>query len=222
MRRAGWLVVVWCLVGPASASAGQEPPPAPPATGEEPPVDAGPAPSAPAPPAIPVDVSPPVDPVPQPETEIAIDEGTRVAAGIAFDQPIGAAASVEIFHGLAADVRESEARVKAVCAVPIPRCAQGFLVQVGAGSGGGEVSLGLGARAHVNEEDFRGTVGVGLRAALAHTWGSPVGTEPGLTYLGPQLDLSVLRVDLTLGVLWRVSGHRGAFTLFSWGVGFGM
>ena len=55
-------------------------------------------------------------------------------------------------------------RVKAVCALPIPHCAQGFLVQADAGSGGGKLSLGVGARAHVDEEDFRGTVGVGLRA----------------------------------------------------------
>jgi hypothetical protein len=74
----------------------------------------------------------------------------------------------------------------------------------------------------VDEEDFHGTVGLGLRAALVSTWGHPIGTEPGLTYLGPALDLSVLRIDLTLGVLWRVSGHEGASALFRWGVGFGL
>lgn len=35
-------------------------------------------------------------------------------------------------------------------------------------------------------------------------------------------DLSVVRVNLTLGVLWRVSGHAGASALFSWGVAFGL
>jgi hypothetical protein len=74
----------------------------------------------------------------------------------------------------------------------------------------------------VHEEDFRGTLGVGLRAALARTWGSPIGTDPGLTYLGPELDLAVVRVNVTLGVLWRVSGQGGASVLFSWGVGFGL
>ena len=81
---------------------------------------------------------------------------------------------------------------------------------------------GCGARARVDEDDFRGTVGVGLRAALVRTWGSPIGTEPGLTYLGPELDLSIVRVNLTLGALWRVSGRAGASVVFGWGVGFGL
>ncbi len=74
----------------------------------------------------------------------------------------------------------------------------------------------------MDEEDFRGTVGVGLRASLVRTWGSPIGTEPDLTYLGPELDLSVLRINLSLGVLWRVSGNTGSSALFSWGLGFGL
>jgi hypothetical protein len=74
----------------------------------------------------------------------------------------------------------------------------------------------------VDEEDFRGTVGVGVRAALVRTWGHPIGTRPDLTYLGPELDLSIVRFNLTLGVLWRISGRSGASALFSWGVGFGL
>jgi len=64
--------------------------------------------------------------------------------------------------------------------------------------------------------------GVRPRLALAHTWGNPIGTDPGLTYLGPELDLSVIRINLTLGVLFRVAGDGGAGTLFSWGLGFGL
>jgi hypothetical protein len=156
------------------------------------------------------------------ETEVTIDRGTRVAAGIGLSGPLGVAASVQLLHGLAADVHESDGRVNAVCAVPIAHCAQGFLVEAQAGSGGGKLSLGVGARARVDEDDFHGTVGASLRASLARTWGNPFGTEPGLTYLGPELDLSVKRVDVTLGVLWRVSGHDGAAALFSWGLGFGL
>jgi hypothetical protein len=221
MRGTGWIVVVACLVGPARARAGEEPPPSALPTGQTSPAVSAPVDAAPVPPTAPVDVSPPAIADPRAETEITIDKANRVAVGIGFAQPLGAAASVQVLHGLAADVREPDGRVKAVCALPIPHCAQGFLLQAAAGSGGGVLSFGVGARARVDEEDFRGTVGVGLRAALARTWGDPVGTEPGLTYVGPELDLSVLRVDLTLGVLWRVSGRRGASTLFSWGVGFG-
>jgi hypothetical protein len=192
MPRLGWVIVMACLAS-TMASAGQEPPAAPP-------------PNAGA----------------KPPTEITIDKGTQVAVGLGFGGPIGAAASLRVLHGLGADVREGDDRVKAVCAVPIPHCAQGFLFQADAGSGGGKLSLGIGARARVDEEDFRGTVGVSLRASLVRTWGSPIGTEPNLTYLGPDLDLSILRFNLTLGVLWRVSGHDGASAVFSWGLGFGL
>jgi hypothetical protein len=164
---------------------------------------------------------PPAAPAPSP-TEITIDRANHVTAGIGFAGPVGAAASLRLLHGLGADVREEDGRVKAVCALPLPHCANGFLLQADAGTGGGKVSLGVGARARVEEEDFRGTVGVGLKASLVRTWGSPIGTEPGLTYLGPELDLSVVRVNLTLGVLWRVSGQAGSSALFSWGVGFGL
>jgi hypothetical protein len=201
MRRLGWMTAFVCWAGSAGASGGQESPVAPP-----PPVIEQPSPMQ----ALPA------------ETEVTLDKDTQVAAGIGFGGPIGAAASVRILHGLGADVRESDGRVKAVCAVPIPHCAQGFLLQADAGSGGGKLSLGVGARAHVDEPGFRGTVGVGLRASLVRTWGSPIGTEPGLTYLGPELDLSVVRVNVTLGVLWRVSGNAGSSALFAWGVGFGL
>jgi hypothetical protein len=186
------------------------------------PAAAPPAVTAPEPPVAPAPEPPVLDRNAKAKTEITIDRDTQVAVGIGFGGPIGAAGSVRLLHGLGADVREGKDRVKAVCAVPIPHCAQGFLFQADAGSGGGKLSLGIGARAHVDDEDFRGTVGVSLRASLARTWGSPIGTEPGLTYLGPELDLSILRFNLTLGVLWRLSGHTGASAVFGWGIGFGL
>jgi len=163
-----------------------------------------------------------LDPTAQAKTEVTLDRKTRVGAGIGFSGPLGAAASVRILHGLGADVRDGSTRVKAVCAIPMPHCAQGFLLQADAGSGGGKLSLGLGAWAKIDEESFRGTAGVALRLALARTWGNPIGTDPGLTYLGPELDLSVIRVNLTLGVLFRVAGDHGSAALFSWGLGFGL
>lgn len=201
MPRRVWMAVLVLLAGSAGISAGQESPPAAP-----PPVVEGPSPKAERP----------------ADTEITLDKDTQMSVGIGFGGPIGAAASFRVLHGLGADVREADGRVKAVCALPIPHCAQGFLVQADAGSGGGKLSLGVGARAHVEDEGFRGTVGVALRASLVRTWGSPVGTEPDLTYLGPELDLSVVRVNLTLGVLWRLSGNAGPSALFSWGLGFGL
>jgi hypothetical protein len=163
-----------------------------------------------------------LDPTARAKTEVTLDRRTRVGAGIGFSGPIGAAASVRMLHGLGADVRDGSTRVKAVCAIPMPHCAQGFLLQADAGSGGGKLSLGLGAWAKVDEESFRGTAGMALRLALARTWGNPIGTDPGLSYLGPELDLSVIRINLTLGVLLRVAGDRGSSALFSWGLGFGL
>jgi hypothetical protein len=228
MPRLVWLIAMACLVA-AGARAGQEPPVTPPPVVEPVPPPAAPPPAVPAPepPAV---TAPPVS-TPEPpvldrnakaRTEITIDKDTQVAVGIGFGGPIGAIGSFRVLHGLGADVREDNGRVKAVCAIPIPHCAKGFLFQADAGSGGGKLSVGIGARAHVDEEDFRGTVGVSLRASLARTWGSPIGTEPNLTYLGPELDLSVLKFNVTLGVLWRISGHEGASAVFGWGVGFGL
>jgi hypothetical protein len=155
------------------------------------------------------------------ETDVTLDLRTRFGVGIGFFGPLGAAGRVSLYHGLGADVRDEETRVKAVCALPIPHCAHGFLIQADAGTGGGKLSLGVGAYAKVHEESFKGTAGVAFRVALAHTWGAPIGTEPGLTYLGPEMDLSILHVNLTLGVLFRVSGTGGAGALLSWGLGFG-
>ena len=64
----------------------------------------------------------------------------------------------------------------------------------------------MGAFANIHEEQFKGTAGVALRMAVAHTWGDPVGTAPGLTYVGPELDMAFLRVTLTMGTLFRVAG----------------
>lgn len=208
MKRIAWLLVLGCLWLPVRAVGQEVPEPTP---GDAPVAE----PSAAQQPLV-------LDPTAPAKTEVTLDRRTQVGAGIGFSGPLGAAASLRILHGLGADVRDGSTRVKAVCAIPMPHCAQGFLVQADAGSGGGKLSLGLGAWANVDEKSFRGSAGVALRLALARTWGNPVGTDPGLTYLGPELDLSVIRINLTLGVLWRVAGDGGAGALFSWGLGFGL
>ena len=228
MKRIAWLLVVGCLGLPVRTT-GQEPAPAPPLPDEAAATQQPATAPEPAPAAVPVAVPAAVaqqplvlDPRAPAKTEITLDRRTQLGAGIGFSGPLGAAASLRLLHGLGADVRDGSTRVKAVCAIPMPHCAQGFLIQADAGSGGGKLSLGVGARAHVDEESFRGTAGVALRLALARTWGNPIGTEPGLTYLGPELDLSVIRINLTLGALFRVSGDRGSSALFAWGLGFGL
>ena len=155
------------------------------------------------------------------QSQVTIDRSNQFVAGLGYGGPLGATASVGLLHGLGADVEEKEddERVRAVCAVPIAHCARGFLLQAEAGSGGGKLSLGIGGHARVDTEDFRGAFGLDLKASVAHTWGSPVGTEPGPTYVGPELDLTIKHFGGSVGVLWRVAGGGGASAVFSWGLG---
>jgi hypothetical protein len=143
---------------------------------------------------------------------VAAAQERALAGGAGFGGPLGAAVTGELIYGPRADVREDGERV---------RGRAGLLVQVQAGSGGGKLSLGVGGRARVESEDFKGTLAAGLKLSMARTWGSPVGTGSGLYYLGPELDLSAMHVALTLGPLFRVGGGgSGGAVLFSWGLGF--
>jgi hypothetical protein len=213
MRIAGTVAIAF-LAAAAPLWAVQEPPASDPAAA---------APSAGTPSAGPTQDILPANPVPDPtlpaRTAATIDRKNQVVVGLGFGGPLGAALQLDLLHGLAADVSEERERVSAVCAVPLRRCARGFLLGAEAGYGGGKLSLGVAANARVDSEDFRGKLGVGFRLSLARTWGSPIGTASGLTYLGPELDLYVLRFGVDLGVLWRVSGAGGASALFTWGLG---
>ena len=141
---------------------------------------------------------------------IAAAQDRALAGGVGYAGPLGAALTGEAIYGLRADISDDGERV---------RGRAGLLIQAHAGSGGGKLSLGLGGRAAVESDDFRGAFGAGLKLSLARTWGSPVGTRPGLTYLGPELDLSAMHVALSLGPLFRVGGSGGPAVLFSLGLG---
>jgi len=148
---------------------------------------------------------------PPSETEITVDNAmTSTGFGLGFGGPLGAAATVELLHGLGADVKDEDERVKGVV---------GLLLQLHGGSGGGKLSVGVGGRARVETEDFAGLLAAGLKLSLARTWGSPLGTEAGLSYLGPELDLSFKHVAVSLGPLWRLGGGPGRSVVFSWSVG---
>ncbi|HET9314252.1 MAG TPA: hypothetical protein VFQ51_01635 [Vicinamibacteria bacterium] len=218
------LCLLGCL-GIAAPARGQEPaPPAPPQDALSPPAPAEVEAPAPQPDPEPVERQPPaeLDIHAPAKTDVTLDRRTVVRAGVGLAGPIGVAASVQLLHGLGADVKDDGTRVNAVCALPIAQCAKGFLLRADAGTGGGKLSLGLGAWARVREDDFKGTAGAALRLTLARTWGDPVGQPTGNTYLGPELDLSVIRINLTLGVLFKLAGATGSSTAFSWGLGFGL
>jgi hypothetical protein len=141
---------------------------------------------------------------------LALAQPSALAGGVGFGGPLGASAMGELLYGMKADIDDDGNRVLGVA---------GLLVQVQAGTGGGKLSLGVGGDARIRSDDFKGVAAAGLKLSLARTWGSPLGTEPGLTYLGPELDLSAMHVALTLGPLFRVGGEGGSAVLFSFGVG---
>lgn len=156
----------------------------------------------------------------QPRSDITIDRRTGFSASVGYGGPLGASATVTLLRGLGADVREGSERVKAVCAAPTRYCANGFLLETAAGVHGGRLSLGFGARARVEDEEFHGTVGVGLKLSLVRDWNSAAGTDTDRTWLGPEFDVVVKRFGVGCGVLWPVSGPFSAAPRFSWTIGF--
>src|SRR5262249_20868787 len=151
MKRLACLLVVGWL-GASGVARGQEPPPDPGATPQAP----APQPAAVDPPGPPSAPAPILDRAVPAQTDITLALKTQVRAGIGFSGPLGAIGSVQILHGVGADIKDDGTRVKAVCAVPMPHCAQGFLIRADAGSGGGRLSLGLGAWAKVDTDGFKG------------------------------------------------------------------
>jgi hypothetical protein len=133
-----------------------------------------------------------------------------LAAGVGWGGPLGAALTGEYIYGLRADIDDDGEHVKGRA---------GLLFQLHAGSGGGKLSVGAGARGRVETDDFKGVAAAALKLSVAHTWHDPVGTEAGLTYLGPEIDLSAMHVALSLGPLFRIAGNGGSAVLFSFGVG---
>jgi hypothetical protein len=140
----------------------------------------------------------------------AAAQESGLGGGVGYGGPLGAAVTGELIYGLRADVEDDGDRVRGLA---------GLLVQLHAGSGGGKLSLGAGGRARVDTDDFKAPAAAGVLLSVARTWGSPVGTEPGLTYLGPEIQLSAMHVGLTLGPLFRIAGGPGPAVLFSFGVG---
>jgi hypothetical protein len=146
---------------------------------------------------------------PEPDTDVTVSPRARLGAGAGYGAPLGAAATVELMYGLVADVREGGDRVQA---------AAGPLLQVHAGADGGKLSLGVGADARVRTEDFRAPAAAAFKLSLARTWRSRGGGD-ARTYLGPEIDVSAMHVNLGLGVLARVRGGGGGRVLFSWSLG---
>jgi hypothetical protein len=139
-----------------------------------------------------------------------IAPGTHLALVAGFGSPLGPTATAELLQGWGVDVVDQSERARGLL---------GVLVQVHAGTRGGKLSLGVGASANVRSEDFDGTLTAALKASLVRTWGSPKVTENRHTYLGPELQISAQRVDVSFGVLARLHGSERSRILFAWGAG---
>jgi hypothetical protein len=96
--------------------------------------------------------------------------------------------------------------------------ASGWLVQAEAGAGGGKLALGKAAALLYGP--FRPYAGGALKAVVVRTWGSPLGARPRRTYAGAEVDLALLYVRASVGLLRQVAGS-GDDTMLSWGVGIG-
>ncbi|HVO09234.1 MAG TPA: hypothetical protein VMX54_00660 [Vicinamibacteria bacterium] len=63
-------------------------------------------------------------------------------------------------------------------------------------------------------------IGVGIKARLLRTWGSPWGADPDRTYAGFEA-AAVLGVKASVGVLWKIGSGSGRSAVVTWGLGIG-
>lgn len=102
----------------------------------------------------------------------------------------------------------------------------GALVQLGAGWSGGRLSAGW---AKVSGER-KGNgfflsdplVGIAFKGTVMRTWHDPIDAEPDRWYLGAEVEGSIARVNMRLGLLYRLEHHdESSPWLISAGIGWG-
>jgi hypothetical protein len=87
----------------------------------------------------------------------------------------------------------------------------GLLIQVEPGLGGGKASLGYAT-------GLLPYAAGGVKASVLRTWGQPLLTEPGRTYVGVEAEATFF-IKLSLGLMTRVAGPNGGRLLVTGGVG---
>jgi hypothetical protein len=95
---------------------------------------------------------------------------------------------------------------------------RGLVFQVQPGLAGGSVNLGWMPLSFAAQ----GTqaLGVGLKARLLRTWGSPWGADADRTYAGVEA-AAVIGVKASVGVMWKLGSDAGRKTIVTWGLGIG-
>ncbi len=100
----------------------------------------------------------------------------------------------------------------------------GPYLQLGAGTGGGRFSVGWGRLwTDVGRSGFlrHAYMGFGFRATALRTWHDPVTAPDSATYVGPELEISIDRVNIVLGALRQTAGPDRRDWIFSWSLGLG-
>jgi hypothetical protein len=100
-----------------------------------------------------------------------------------------------------------------------PGTARGLLVQAQPGLGGGALTVGF-APVSFHAQGTQ-AIGLAVKARLLRTWGSPWGTEPGVTYAGFEAGVA-MGVKLGAGLLWKVGSGPGDDRIWTWSVGIGL
>jgi hypothetical protein len=102
---------------------------------------------------------------------------------------------------------------------------RGVFAQVEPGLGGGKLSLGWGRV--IGEQNHRGVtlsrvfLAMGFKASLLRSWGADSQIPPDQTYLGPEYEFSVARVNMGLGALARIDGDSGSGWIVTGYLGWG-
>lgn len=152
------------------------------------------------------------------------------------DQPLvkiegGYSAPQRLFVGVDLTTRLNPR--KAGLQAAVVRDAEGWYVNsdVTVGRGGWKVGAGL-ARCCVGRLDVgAGDTGVGwsfastiaLRGTFTRTWGAPRGVEPNRSFVGAEVQYSLLLLlDLNAGVMYPVASRAAQGPVFTWGVGIGL
>ena len=95
---------------------------------------------------------------------------------------------------------------------------RGFVFQLQPGIAGGSLNVGwmpISFAAHGTQAR-----GLGIKARLLRTWGSPWGADPDHTYAGIE-GAVVVGVKASVGVQWKLGSGTGRRTIVTWGVGVG-
>ena len=98
----------------------------------------------------------------------------------------------------------------------------GKLIQVRAGTRGGQVGLGLVFGVFEDSLIKPSGIAMTLKAIAIRSWRDPSGLTNGHTYVGGETDIVILGIRGSLGYARKVSGTGGPDGKFVWSVGLGL